>query len=126
MYLLHLTIDGLPKTANALLRRHWTVVKREKDKWLKLISLHSAGRRPPSPLTAADIKIIRHSSKPPDFDGMVASGKFLIDPLVKLGILADDNMEIIGQPLYVWQRAKSKKGFVEIFVGERGALQIQE
>lgn len=114
-----MTIDGLPKTPNSLLRQHWAIVKKEKDKWLALIGAHSAGKRPKEPLTKALITIIRHSSRAPDFDGMVLSGKFLIDPLTKLGIIIDDNMEIIGQPKYAWVKSKPKQGFVEIFVESR-------
>lgn len=97
---------------------------REKNKWLELIALHTVGRRPKKPLKRAAIRIVRCSAKAPDFDGMAGSGKFLIDPLVKLGILIDDNMEIIGQPEYAWVKAKRGEGFVEIFVNETGPDKI--
>lgn len=115
-YRLHLKIPGLPKPFNAFAYRGRWAIKKEKEIWLAAISALAAGKLPPKPLEKAKLTFIRHSSKCPDFDGLVSSFKFCCDPLVTLGVLIDDNMEVTGTPTYLWFKAKMKEGRVEVIV----------
>jgi len=54
----------------------------------------------------------------PDYDGLVSSFKWICDALVKLRILKDDNMKVIGAPDYFWESAPPKKGFISIEITE--------
>jgi len=118
MYTLEITIDGLPKTINMTYGQHWSVKHKESKKWMRLVGAHIRWNYPKEPLKRANLTLIRGSSVPPDFDGLIISFKHVIDALVKLNVIIDDNMEIIGQPTYRWEKAKPGKGYVRITVQE--------
>ena len=65
------------------------------------------------------MEITRFSSREPDFDALAQGGKFLLDGLVKCGVLEDDRPSVIGQPSYVWSKASPKQGKVRISVYEQ-------
>lgn len=120
--LLHLKLTiygfGLPKTTNGNARRHWRALQNEAKIWHKHVIAATKNTGITSPLTKAKLKLTRHSSQEPDFDGLVSSFKHVIDGLIKAGIIVNDKMSVIGQPEYVWQKAKVKKGFIEIEIEE--------
>lgn len=70
------------------------------------------------PLKKAKLTLTRHSARPCDFDGCVSSFKSILDGLVEHGVLADDNMNVIGQPTYKWEKSPPRKGFCTIVVEE--------
>ena len=112
MYQLYLVIPGLPKTPNA--RLHWRARYRENQRWAKLVGLLVANKRPPKPLTKAELTLTRRSSSPTDYDNLVAAFKPVTDALVMAGVLADDDFETIGMPKFRWEKAPPKKGEVVV------------
>lgn len=116
-YYLEIELDGLPKRYNELARKAGFKQKMgERRKWVGAIGRATFGKRPKKPLEKARVKCIRFSSVCPDYDGLVSSFKFVIDALVELGILVDDNMQVIGMPEFVWEKAPPKKGKIKIIV----------
>lgn len=117
-YKLDLIINGLPKMFNVYKGMHWSMYKKEKDAWLKLVRLHlwQAGGAPPEPLKKARLKLTRCSSKECDFDGLVHSFKPIIDALKNCGVIEDDRMSVIGQPSYFWAKSVRKQGYIMISV----------
>lgn len=115
-YALLLTLHGLPKMANQLLRGHWRVKHAHAMKWKLAVSLACHGRLPARPLERANVSIVRCSSVRPDFDGLVSSGKPLLDGLVEAGVLADDTHAVIAQPEYAWEKAPPRGGHTRVEV----------
>ena len=72
--------------------------------------------RPPQPLTKAKVTITRHSSRCPDYDGLVSAAKSLLDGLKLAQIIEDDNMNVIGRPEFKWEKCSPKSGHVVITV----------
>jgi hypothetical protein len=115
-YYLFFEIQYLPKPPNRLLTAHWSAAYKEKKKVLHLVNLSTIGKRPKEPLEKATLYLARHSSRAPDYDGMTGSFKYVIDALVSLKILKNDNMEVIGSPIYQWVKAKQKEGKITVCV----------
>ena len=116
--MLNVTIPGLPpmNTADGLNRwRRHTLKKLWEGKVAGAV-LMELGRWPSKPLDRAAVTITRCSSSEPDFDGLVQGGKFLLDGLVKAGVIADDKPSVIGQPVFRWEKAPPKQGCVRIVV----------
>lgn len=104
-------IFGLPKTVNAIGRKHWGAKHTEATKWRKLIAEKCALHHILNlKLTKAILTLTRHSSKAPDYDGLVSSFKQVIDPLVRCGVIIDDNYTVIGAPTYHWVKRPNKQG----------------
>lgn len=118
-YRLEFELYGLPKIISNASRNGWRGLWAEKKKWKRAVfervSFYAFTR---DPLTSAKLTLTRHSSKEPDFDGLVSSFKAVIDGLKEAGIIADDKMSIIGQPQYRWQKAKMKQGKISVAVEE--------
>lgn len=110
------TVEDLPKMTNAFNRQHWTHKYKENIKWKRLISdqcqkasISGLG------LNSAVLTFTRHSTKAPDYDGLVSCFKPITDALVKCGVLVDDNMSIIGVPTFKWEyRAREQGGMITI------------
>lgn len=119
MYKLDVEIGGLPPTQNAQLKKgaFWNT-QNQKKRWLKLIHLMTLTNRPKTPLKKAQIELTRFSSSMPDYDGLVASFKIVIDCLVKLNILEDDSMNHLPNPVYKWDRAHPRLGKIRIVLTE--------
>lgn len=115
---LELVIDGLPPMNTADGIHRWSRHKLKKAWESKVCGavLMALGRWPEKPLERAQVKITRCSSSEPDFDGLVQGGKFLLDGLVKAGVLVDDRPSVIGQPEFRWERAPRGAGSVRICV----------
>lgn len=115
---LELVIAGLPPTNAADRRSPWayhTLAKRWQARVVGAV-LETLGRWPAQPLERAHVTIVRCSNREPDFDGLVAGGKHLLDGLVKAGVIADDRMSVIGAPEYLWEKIGPGKGHVRIRV----------
>jgi hypothetical protein len=77
--------------------------------------LHLINYIPKVPYKKAKFVLTRHASgRPPDFDGLVSSFKWVLDSFVKSGLIIDDSMEVIGQPEYRHEKAPRLKGFITI------------
>ena len=117
MYTLKFTIKDLPLTRNKLADRRWAR-KKEADKWHELVRHHAQLQRPQAPLKKATLHLVRHSSRCCDYDGLVSSFKYVVDGLVKVGIIIDDNMKVIDKPLYEWEKAARNEGYITVEVRE--------
>lgn len=114
-------IKGLPKTVNALGRKHWAIKKKHNDDWTKQVffALFGGNGLPDKPLKSATITLTRCSSSEPDFDGLVSSFKVILDSLTRVGVIEDDKPSIIGTPTYVWQQCKQKQGKIRVEITEK-------
>ena len=123
-----LSIPGLPPINTASSRgSHWAFAKL-KRKWESHVCaavLTTLGRWPDKPLTRALVTITRCSASEPDYDNLVQGGKFLLDGLIKAGVIVDDSPAVIGRPEYRWQQAAPGAGSVRIQV-EDASVEIGE
>jgi len=115
-YLLELTIPGLPLMMNELLRGNWTRKHGHARQWKLLITRYVYNQRPVEPLQSAMLTLTRHSSKEPDYDGLVSSFKHVVDGLVVAKIIIDDTQSVIGIPKYKWEKCSPRKGHIKIIV----------
>jgi hypothetical protein len=116
-FTLYLRIEGLPKMVANGSHGSWKSKHFAKKKWKDLVKERVILGRlaPDAPLTKAKLTLVRHSSMPPDFDGLTMSFKPIVDALVESGVLIDDNMEVVI-PEYKWEKVGPRKGYVEITV----------
>ena len=116
-YRLRLEIPGLTPMNTADGPNRWTR-RRARKKWETWVwgLVSSARKTPAAPLERAHVTITRHSSREPDYDALVQGGKFLLDGLVKAGVLLDDRPAVIGQPEYHWVQAPPKSGRMVVTV----------
>lgn len=116
-YRLYLRLEGLPQRVNQNGRKHWAVKAKEARFWRSLVeSKVTLSMRPKYPLKQAKVKVTRHSSNCPDFDGLVSSFKHVIDGLMDASVIEDDNFGVIGMPEFCWVKAARGAGFIEIEV----------
>ena len=114
-YSLAFELPGLPpmNTADGM---HWRKRHKLKKYWETAVHYAVIGKRPVQPLERARVRVTRCSSSEPDFENMTQGGKFILDGLVKAGVLIDDKPSVIGQPVYEWRLAKPKHGCVRVSV----------
>lgn len=110
------TINQLPKMPNQLLRKHWTVISREGKKWNTIVYLVASQFRPKKPFPKVALTLTRFSTREPDRDGLAGSFKYVVDGLVKAGIIVDDKPSIVVECGYFWQQAKQKEQRIEVIV----------
>ena len=116
-YSLEFTLPGLPKTFNQLAKKNAHRIKQsERRKWFQMVGYALSNKRPREPLRKAHLKLIRHSSSAPDYDGLVCSFKFVIDALVEGRVIRDDTMRVIGMPDFTWEPTSRGKGFISVAV----------
>lgn len=117
---LDITIPGIPpmNTAGPHGGSHWgrTTTKRQWESKVVAAVLEALGRWPAQPLERARVTITRASTREPDYDNLTQGGKFLLDGLVKAGVLVDDSPRVIGRPEYRWEQAAPAQGYVRIQV----------
>lgn len=118
MYRLEFRIDGLPKVITNGSQGSWKASHFHKKKWKRAVAFAVRYKEPESPLKAAKVECVRHSSVKPDRDNLAASFKACVDGLVDAGVLEDDSDEIIKEMNYRWEKAKPGKGFIMIVVEE--------
>jgi len=111
-----LEIKDLPKMPNTLLRKHWAVITKEKNKWHTLVKLFLGHNKPKAPLKEAKLTLVRHSMRGPDYDGLVGSFKYVLDGLVKAGVIIDDKVSVIGDSKYQWVKAKKVDQRIEVTI----------
>lgn len=128
-YHLKFEMSGLPESTNRTRRDgHWAATYRKREGWKEMVYyaiLEHRQRPPQAPLTKAQLKLTRCSSVQPDFEGLVSTFKAILDGLVKCGVLVDDNMNVIGQPDYRWEKTKPGRGKIRIEVQEMVGEQTQ-
>lgn len=104
---MYFEIKDLPKLPNTLLRRHWSVVSRESNKWHRLVKEKVIWPNPP--LQKAKLIFTRFSVKEPDFDNLVSSFKWVMDALVECGVIIDDKYSNVVGSEYRWQKVAKKE-----------------
>lgn len=98
-YVLEFKINQLPDSPNKLLGAHWTRRKKHADKWLRFVWAKVLEKKlPPEPLKKAKLTLIRYSTHKLDADNLRSSFKAVVDALVKVGVIVDDNTDVIGEP----------------------------
>lgn len=116
-YHLCVTVPEAPHMNTADNRNRW-VRQREKKRIYDMVAALTLGHRPRKPLAKALVMLTRCTAagKCPDFDNLVQGGKHIVDGLVKCGVLADDNQDVIGQPEYRWVRGEPNRACVVVEV----------
>lgn len=115
-YSVTITLQGLPKMVNANFKNNWRALWAERKRWKELTARSFIIYRPKEPLKKAKVTITRHSSRCPDYDGLVSAAKALLDGLKLAKIIEDDNMNVIGRPEFKWEKCSPKNGRVVITV----------
>ena len=119
-YHLRLEMLGVP-SMNTADNRHWRVRQKEKLRWYVRVRMAAMAARKGWPrLSRARVRITRctAANRQPDFENLAQGGKFILDGLVKCGVLLDDNPDVIGQPEYRWEKAKRGEAHVIVEVFE--------
>jgi Holliday junction resolvase RusA-like endonuclease len=109
-------IKDLPKMPNTLIRKHWAIVTKEKNKWHGLVKLYLRHNVPVAPFKKAKLTLIRFSTRAPDYDGLVGSFKYVVDGLVKAGVIIDDKVSVIGHSQYKWEKCKKLEARIEVTI----------
>lgn len=110
-------IVGLPQTINSIGRKHWAVKTKESKRWKVLVYTQCVIKRIAGlSLEKCRLELIRHSSKEPDFDGLVSSFKHIIDGLVYAKVMIDDKPSVIGSPEFKWVKVPHRHGKITIRV----------
>lgn len=97
-------------------KTHYKARHREDEKWRSDVILITSNQRPKNPLTKFKLRLVRHSSVCPDYDGLTASFKPVVDGLIYAKIIQDDNYHFTGPWDVSWQKASPRKGFIEVEV----------
>ncbi len=118
MYTLEFTIQQTPDSPNALLGAHWTVRKRHADKWRRLVWAKVWHVKPLEPLKRAKLTLIRYSIKKMDADNARSSFKPICDALVHWGVIVDDNVNVVGEPIVLQEPAKMRQKSIRIKIEE--------
>jgi Holliday junction resolvase RusA-like endonuclease len=120
MYHAKLRIDLLPMTANKMCGMGWRARHKHALEVKRIVHAELLSLRviPEKPIKKAKLKLTRCSSKRPDYDGTVSSFKWVIDGLVRAGVLYDDNIDVIGEPEYKWESAGQHCGHIKIEITE--------
>jgi len=117
-YALIISVPDVPplNTASDLT---WKQKRNYRKKWEKIIFGYSYNQRPTSTLRHAIVSITRHTSgRAPDYDNLVQSAKVVVDPLIKCGIIHDDNPETIGRLVVKWRKSKTGYKHTTVYVRE--------
>ena len=120
-YRITLTFDELPRMQSDIMRPYARSAYRRR--WKVLVRNAASGRCPLEPLEVSRLRCTRFSSVMPDYDGLVAGFKPLIDALQPSekdgfpGIIENDRMDnLIGfngpQQEYQWSKCKPRQGYV--------------
>lgn len=108
------TVNGLPKMPNQLLRKHWAVISQEAKKWHILVHYHTLKQKPAKPHQKVKAEMTRFSTQEPDRDGLSGSFKYVMDGLVKAGIMVDDKPSVVVECIYKWEKSKLADQRIEV------------
>jgi crossover junction endodeoxyribonuclease RusA len=100
--MIKLVIPGIPPSLNQWSRMHWAKAAKIKKQWendilYTFLSLVRVWKKNEFPYQKAKIKITYYfaTKRRRDIDNM--NQKFILDGIVKAGIIADDSTNVIGQ-----------------------------
>jgi Holliday junction resolvase RusA-like endonuclease len=114
--MISLTINDLPKMPNMILHAHWRNVQAESKKWHGLVKIYLRHNVPKAPFKKAKLILTRYSMREPDYDGLVGSFKYVVDGLVKAGVIVDDKFSVIGKSEYKWEKCKKIDQRIEVSI----------
>lgn len=101
---------------NQLLRKHWSVISKESNRWKTLVFYAVAKHRPTEPFKKVKLTLTRYSTRCPDRDGLCGSFKWIIDGLVLAKIITDDNVNVIVECDYKWSKSKLADQRIDVVV----------
>jgi len=95
--MIELTLNEATPSLNKMLRRHWSVDRKLKAKWARLVwvALRSKYLGPMHPFPRARVTITRTSPRMLDADNATGGCKPIIDCLRQLSLIVDDSPEHI-------------------------------
>ncbi len=117
-YELYLWVPELPPIFANGSHGHWSVKYRKVSALRGKTSFLVMEHAPAKSLERAKLTLVRYGSKEPDFDNLVSSFKPIIDGLVSAGIIVNDKQANIGQPQYLFVKAKRDEGAFSVKVEE--------
>ena len=120
-YSMHFELPGLPATTNSARGKftHWKKRYAHDVSWKKAVwAMVFKSGKPMDPLPKAKIRLVRHSSSRPDYEGLVSTFKPILDGLIEAKVISNDTFDVIGIPEYTWEKAAAKQGKIEVFVEE--------
>lgn len=97
MYKLKIEDKIQTESNNVLLRKYRNARNKDNHEIYNRIFLLTRGKLPERPLTNFKLKLIRHSSRPLDYDNLVSSFKSIVDGLTKAGVIEDDKYIYSGK-----------------------------
>lgn len=114
----HLEIDDIPPSNNQYMgnQRNYNLYRNKKNEWKLIVRNALPYKLPDEPLKSAVVSIhyVFPDRRRRDMDNY--SGKFLLDPLVEYGILADDNYTVLNELIISAEyKAKVKKTIIDIW-----------
>jgi Holliday junction resolvase RusA-like endonuclease len=118
MYTLEFTIADTPKSPNVFYSTHWRTRHTHTKKWERLVWAHVWPRKPERPLERAKVTLTRHSVRKMDADNCRLSFKPIMDALVKYGVLLDDTVAVVGEPVVIQEKAPLRQKSVRVRVEE--------
>jgi crossover junction endodeoxyribonuclease RusA len=109
-----LRIEGIPMALNQYRNAHYFQINKEKDKWQKVVALEVINQKIVQiGKCRISIDFFFRDKRRHDPDNYACSAKYLLDGLVKAGIIADDNFDVI-ESLSIRQGGISKQPYLMI------------
>lgn len=115
LYFHKVVIKGVPSLNNR--HQHWSKTSRERKEWHEKVR-RAFKFKPGAPVDRCMIRVVRFSSRQPDYDNLVYSFKPVFDGLTEAGIILDDNMNVVIERKYSWCKVKRGEEMIEIEVTE--------
>ena len=109
-----ITLPEVPPSLNKWSRMHWMKAAKVKKQWEKDIYYSAYNLRPEQPYQKAKVKITYFfkTKRRRDIDNYTP--KFLLDGLVKAGIIIDDAESVIGKPDIFFDYSNEEKTIIEV------------
>lgn len=127
MFKLEITLKGAPALPNQKTSWHWGRIAKETALWRQMArTLAMAQILPQTPLESVNLTLIRGSSRPVDFDNLIASFKAIIDGLRDARVIRDDSPNVVKTITPVWQKTKRADVFVKVIVTDSTPHQRQQ
>lgn len=110
------TIKSVPSLGNR--HQHWSKTAKERKQWHTHVFNAFRIYKPKEPIKSCIVRVVRYSSRCPDFDNMVYSFKAVFDGLIHSGIIFNDDMKTIVDRKYSWCKVPEKDHQITIEVEE--------
>jgi len=119
MQVIEFEMPGLPPLQNIALLVHRMKRYRLSQEWHELVWAYASPQRPSKPFRRYQLSLTRFSSSEPDYDGLVASFKWVVDGLKHAQIIQDDKLSQSGPWNCSWIKCKKKEGKIRVRVESR-------